>query len=137
MSRFARWKTKYQRATGYVALATFLIVLYQLVRDLYASPYTIWKPTFPVFAVAAFGLAIAAIIIIAELDWRFVFAHEQAQTNVKNPLMYPMIYWSVWMLTHSPTIQRKDHPEIEQRLRETFRAMDAEDLFNQLLEGMQ
>jgi uncharacterized protein (DUF2062 family) len=130
--RFARWKTKYQRVAGYVGLATFAIVLLQLIRDFYTSnPYFAFGLEFPVFAAFALGIAVLGIVILAELDWRFVFAHEQAQTNIKNPLMYPMVYWSAWMLTHS-----SHHPEIEAKLRETFRGMDAEELFDSLMKEL-
>jgi hypothetical protein len=124
---FARWKVKYQRATGYIALGTFIIVLYGLIRELYASPYFPFKPDFALFTLLFMGIAFALIVAIAELDWRYMFKNEQAQIVTKAPLLNVIVYQSAWMVNQNP------NPVLEQMLRQTFRSVGAEKMFNDTL----
>ncbi len=128
-STLARWKVKYQRATGYIALGTFVIVLYGLIRDLHASPFFPLKLPFWAIVVLFFGVAILGIPILAELDWRYIFKREQAQTILKNPLLYATIFQSAWLLVHHDT----DIKELEGRLREVYRGIGVEEEFDDLL----
>lgn len=125
----ARWKVKYQRATGYIALGTFVIVLYGLVRDLHASPFFPFRMPFWVFILVFFGLAAAGIVILADLDWRFIFMNEQAQSTLKNPLLYTIIFQSAWLLTH----HGKPVNDLEERLRQAYRNVGVEEEFDRAL----
>ncbi len=125
----ARWKVKYQRATSYIALGTFAIVLYGLVRDLHASPFFPVMMPFWMFVVIFFGLAAVGIVILADLDWRFIFMQEQAQSTLKNPLLYTIIFQSAWLLTH----HGKPADGLEERLREAYRNVGVEEEFDRAL----
>lgn len=125
----ARWKVKYQRATGYIALATFLIVLYGLIRELHASPFFPIRMEFWMFVVLFFGLAAIGIVILADLDWRYIFLKEQAQGILKNPLLHTIILETAWFLVHH------DGPidSLEEKMREAYRDIGVEQEFDEVL----
>lgn len=128
-STLARWKVKYQRATGYIALGTFVIVLYGLIRELHASPFFPLRLPFWMFVLMFFGLAAVGIVVLAELDWRYMFLREQAQTVSKNPLLYPHMFQSAWFLAH----HGKNLRFAEDRLREAYRGIGVEEEFDEIL----
>lgn len=125
----ARWKVKYQRATGYIALGTFVIVLYGLVQNLHASPFFPLQMPFWMFVVLFFGLAAVGIIILADLDWRYIFLPEQAQGILKNPLLYTIIFQSAWLLAH----HERPTEEMEEKIREAYESIGVEKEFQDVL----
>ena len=97
--RFVRWKVKYQRVTGYVSLATFVIVLYQLVRDLWSSPYLPWKPEdFGIFLLLALAAAGVLFGLLAQWDWMSVFPAEMGISHAKDPMFFSTAFRDATML---------------------------------------
>ncbi len=125
----ARWKVKYQRATGYIALGTFIIVLYGLIRELHRSPFFPIQLEFWMFVLIFFGIAFAGIIILADLDWRYVFKNEQAQNVLKSPLLYTMMFQSAWLLVHHDG----NTATLEENLKAVYRHIGVEDEFEGIL----
>jgi len=129
--RFTRWKVKLQRVSGYVSLATFLIVLLQLVRDLYASPYVPWRPDdFTVFFLLAIALSGAVFLLLAELDWRLVFPAEIGVSHSRDPMFFSTAFRDAAVL-HG---LQGDNPQTESILRNMYRSVGREREWDEALE---
>lgn len=133
MSRAVQWKVKLQRMAGYLGLGTFAIVLYQLLRDLYASPYVPWKPeNFYIFFAAVVLLAGGVLIALAEFDWRFIFPREIGVQHLKDPMFFATAFLDANILR---TFSRGSvtYKNVEARLRVMYRSVGREPEWDEAL----
>jgi len=109
-----------------VSLATFVIVLYQLVRDLWSSPYLPWKPEdFGVFLLLALIAAGILFGLLAQWDWTSVFPAEMGISHAKDPMFFSTAFRDATALHHI----HQDDPEIEAVLRVMYHNVGREPEF--------
>jgi len=128
--RFARIKTKLQRVTTYVSFATFAIVLYSLIRDLYASPYIPWKPEFPIFLLTALMIVGVTLFILAEIDFNHVLSSEMGVQHNKDPMFFSIALRDASTLA----LWFNDDIEIESAYRIMYRSVGREQAWETALE---
>lgn len=85
--RVVLWKLKITRAAGYLSVVNSFMILFVFAKELYSIPWIGGHFSFREFMVVAYGLAVVGFIVLAELDWHFMFKREQSYTLMRNPLL--------------------------------------------------
>ncbi|HDD68943.1 MAG TPA: hypothetical protein ENG61_01120 [Candidatus Korarchaeota archaeon] len=124
----ALWKVKLARATGYLTLINSFMLLFLFAQQIYGIPWVQEHFSFTTFVCIAYLLGIIAFLLLAELDWRFIFLKESGYITSKQPAMITECFRSAYML-HKAKEEGKDVSEIFEKLRKAFRMVGYEEDF--------
>jgi len=124
----ALWKVKLARATGYLTLINSLMLLYLFTQQIYSVPWIQERFTFATFVMIAYALGILGFVVLAELDWRYVFLKESGFITSKQPAMVMECFRSAYLL-HRAKAEGNDVSEAFERLRKAFKISGYEEEF--------
>jgi hypothetical protein len=92
------WKLKITRAAGYLSIANSFMILFVFVKELYSVPWIAKAFSFREFVGIAYALAIVGFIILAQLDWHFMYKREQSYALTRNPLLPAQCFTTLYLL---------------------------------------
>ncbi len=95
------WKLKITRAASYLSIVNSFMILFVFAKELYSVPWIGEHFTFREFMVIAYALAVLGFIILAELDWHFMYKREQSYALTRNPLLPAQCFMSEYLLENA------------------------------------
>lgn len=113
------WKIKVQRVMGYVSLANSSMILFLFAQQLYKWPFIKNHISFKAFIITAYFLGILGVLIMAEIDWKFLFKREVGYNVSRNPIAVTECLRSVYIL-HKMKEEGKDIGDVFKKLRLAF-----------------
>ncbi|NJF25532.1 hypothetical protein [Thermococcus sp. Bubb.Bath] len=92
------WKLKITRAASYLSVANSFMILFVSVKELYSVPWRAAWSSFREFVGISYLLAIIGFIILAQLDWHFMYKREQSYVLTRNPLLPAQCFTARYLL---------------------------------------
>ncbi|AMQ18376.1 hypothetical protein [Thermococcus peptonophilus] len=92
------WKLKITRAASYLSIANSFMILFVFVKELYSVPWIAERFSFREFVGIAYALAIVGFIVLAQLDWHFMYKREQSYALTRNPLLPAQCFTTLYLL---------------------------------------
>jgi hypothetical protein len=92
------WKLKITRAASYLSVANSFMILFVFVKELYSIPWIAERFSFREFVGISYLLAIVGFVILAQLDWHFMYKREQSYALTRNPLLPAQCFTARYLL---------------------------------------
>jgi hypothetical protein len=92
------WKLKITRAASYLSVANSFMILFVFVKELYSVPWIAARFSFREFVGISYLLAIIGFIVLAQLDWHFMYKREQSYALTRNPLLPAQCFTARYLL---------------------------------------
>jgi len=92
------WKLKITRAASYLSVANSFMILFVFVKELYSVPWIMERFSFREFVGISYLLAIIGFVILAQLDWHFMYKREQSYALTRNPLLPAQCFTARYLL---------------------------------------
>ncbi len=122
------WKLRITRAAGYLSIVNTLMLLYVFSKQLYDWPFVREHFEFRQFVALAYSLALIGFIILAEIDWHYIYRREIGFQVSRNPMAVTECFRSAFMLYQAEQAG-KDVGKAFQKLRKAFRLAGYEEEF--------
>lgn len=114
--RVVLWKLKITRAASYLSIANSFMILFVFAKELYSVPWIGRHFTFREFMVIAYTIAVLGFIVLAEVDWHFMYKREQSYALTRNPLLPAQCFMSEYLLEKALEEGRISREEAEKIL---------------------
>ena len=124
----ALWKVKLARATSYLTLINSFMLLFLFAQQIYGISWIQEHFAFATFVTITYALGILGFIVLAELDWRYVFLKESGFITSKQPAMVTECFRSAYLL-HRAKQEGNDVSEAFEKLRRAFKISGYEEEF--------
>ncbi|WP_238516183.1 hypothetical protein [Thermococcus gammatolerans] len=96
--RIVLWKLKITRAASYLSIANSFMILFVFAKELYSVPWIALGFSFREFVGVTYALAVVGFMLLAELDWHFMFKREQSYALTRNPLLPAQCFMIEYLL---------------------------------------
>ena len=96
--RVVLWKLKITRAASYLSIVNSFMILFVFASELYSVPWIGSRFSFREFIAVTYILAVIGFLLLAELDWRFMFKREQSYALTRNPLLPAQCFMVEYLL---------------------------------------
>ena len=96
--RIVLWKLKITRAASYLSIANSFMILFVFAKELYSVPWIASRFSFREFVGVTYTLAVIGFVLLAELDWHFMFKREQSYALTRNPLLPAQCFMIEYLL---------------------------------------
>jgi len=113
------WKIKIQRVMGYVSLVNSSMILFLFAQQLHEWPFIKNHISFKAFIITAYLLGILGVLIMAEIDWKFLFRREVGYNVSRNPIAITECLRSAYIL-HKMKEGGIDISDVFEKLRLAF-----------------
>lgn len=113
--RVVLWKLKITRAASYLSIVNSFMILFVFASELYSVPWIASRFSFREFVGVTYALAVVGFLLLAELDWHFMFKREQSYALTRNPLL-PAQCFMVEYLLQKAVEERKISEEDARRI---------------------
>lgn len=114
------WKVKITRASGYLSIINTFMLLYLFTQQIYQLPLIKGHFSGKTFFLLVYLVAFVGFLILAELDWRFVYLRESGFHTSKQPAMITECFRSAYLL-YKAKEEGKDIASAFEKLRLAFR----------------
>lgn len=91
LSKLAAAKIVFERGKNYASIVQFLLVIFLAIRELQQTNMGGLLPRTAILAPAGLVIALAGMMVLGYIDYRFLYGHEQERASAKNPALQQIL----------------------------------------------